>query len=376
MHFKYIFLHLLLCSSSIVYSQISEKLTFSPYIKSHTFFNPGSHKVSDKNNAYCRGAGTNVYYLAKPKIRLVAGYGLGIVDSLQYDNNYTKNATFHQLDINGVFSIAEGKRIQPLLYIGYAFNYIPQLADFNKKTLGTNLNIGYGLDVKLTNYLSAVYTNTYGVSLSEDYRYNFRHQLGINYNFNLFQNRKTIAELASYQSRLEYDLALIGNLEVQNDSLTQISNQVTSKTVENYKLKEEVNSLKASKATLEKEYAKIQAENRDLNAALRTYQFFRDSVTLVRQSDFYALDSVGNIVGSVPQILSGKWYVGVINYTTYSDALSMLNIIEQNGVESPMILYHGGYYTILGYLTSNSEKVIEGWNAISNKTGNFKLYQF
>lgn len=358
------------------FGQITENLIFHPYVKSHTFYDSGSHKISDNNDAFCKGAGLNVYFLVKPKVRISAGYGLAWIDDLTYNAFSTKNAAFHQVDLNGAYSIFEGKRIQPLLLIGYAFNVIPDLKDFDASRLTTNLNLGYGVDVKVNNYASIIYSNTYGVSLSEDFRYNFRHQLGVGINFNAYQSKQTKQSISDFQRRIEYDLNWIERLELQVDSLTEISNQVTAKTVENYRLKQSIDELSQVNTKLELEKLQLISKNAYLLDSLRKVLFFSDSIVSVRYSDFYMLDSMGNIAGSLTPDYANTYYVAITNYNSFIDASSMLLNSELNGFESPQIVYHAGCYAIMSALTKKREEVIPKWNALTNKAGNYKLYKF
>ncbi len=367
-------LQTLLCTS--IYAQSQHNLRYNPYLKSHTFFDKGSHNISDKNNAWCKGAGVNVFWQAKPAIILSAGYGLGFIDSLKYEENFTNNAAFHQLDVNAIYSPFINRKIQPALFFGYAFNYIPQLKDFETASFGTNVNLGYHLEVQVKPFLNLRYANTFAISLSEHIRYNFKHELGLVYNLNNFKSTSTMQEMSEYQARVEQNLEEFARYETTIDSLKKISGTAAAKTIENYKLKETISLIVEEKNKLMQDKALLESENATLKDTLAELLFYRDSVTEVRKTDFFIIDSIGGVKSSLSNNFSDGYYIAIPNYISYEEAVK--GKLDRNilYLGSSFILYHNGSYTILSYLTNNSEQVIDKWRELGEMPANIRIYKF
>ena len=367
---------LLTLFGSVSQAQIFDNLRYNPYLKSHTFFDEGSHKISDKNNAWCRGAGLNLFWQAKPTLTLATGYGIGFIDSLKYEENFTNNAAFHQLDINAIYAPFNRRLIQPALFLGYAFNYIPQLKDFGSASFGTNVNLGYQVEVKVKPFLNLRYANTFGISLSEHIRYNFKHELGLVYNLNKFKSSSTELEISDYQARIEQDLKTFDKYEAKLDSLTKISETVADKTIENYKLKETISLVVEQKNKLLQDKALLESNNAILKDTIAELLFFRDSIIAVRKTDFFIIDSIGGVKSSLSNNFSDGFYIAVPNIMSYEEAVKGKLDRDILYPGSSFILYHNGYYTILSYLTNNSEQVINKRRELGEMPSHFRIYKF
>lgn len=358
------------------YGQILDHLSYNPYLKSHTFFDEGSHKISDKNNAWCKGAGLTVFWQAKPKVAISAGYGLGFIDSLLYEQQFTKNATFHQLDINAVYSPLNNKLIQPGLFIGYAFNYIPQLKNFSQSSFGTNLNLGYQIEIKLKPYIDLRYASAFGVSLSDNIRYNFKNELGLVYNLTNYKSKSSKMEIQRYQQRIEQDLEAFDSYNSKIDSLSKIAETIASKTIEIYKLKETISNLSDEKNVLIKNFENLEKENRLLQDSLSELHFLKDSITSAKRSEFYLVDSIGAVQSALPIEFSSGYYVAIPNYLFYTDVTQSQISRELVNLGSTFIVYHNGYYAILSFLTDNSNEVRTKWRELGQIPSNFRIYKF
>ncbi len=358
----YVFICLLFNTNLL--AQNIEKFSFSPYAKTHKFYDVGTYKIGNSSTAKTKGIGVNVNFDLAKRLKLIGGYSFSMVDSLKYGDNVTSNAELHQVELNAAVNLPSVSVVNPYIYFGYQFNALPQLRSLDLKSNGWNANFGVGTEFKINPSLGIHYSLTYGFSFSDNIRHNFEHQFGVVVHPSKFYKR-TIQPTLNYQKEKIITQTIdLGNLNLENDSLkkllTKLDNLALLK-ASNKVLVSRVEKLQTS-LTLEKQLKsnaleKLKTCNTSIDSLKKENKALTQLKDSIEKTEFLNSNYLVNIEGVklTNQNLIKGYYLIFDELLELSEVDSVLKNEYYINFENKFIKKIGDFYQVLGFLSVSEE---------------------
>ncbi len=358
------------CSFQSV-AQKHDPARYSVYYKTHRFYDPGVYTLGSTNNAKAQGGGIEVLKDVSKRITLGLGYGFMQVDSLAYGNLATSQAAHHQIEGNVGLKLLQTKRVKPYVFFGYAYNHMSQLESFDVKPYGAYVNFGSRCEIKLTTNLAVAYGLTYNFSLSENMRYNFRHQYGL-----VFTPR-LIKQSNSNDRRVEedYQEALAIENQLLKEQLDSVQHLVDIQS-ELEKSPEENSLLVAYNADLNQKIEQLEQDNQRLLDELRTKRFLSDSLLLTDFSGYTFINDKGDVISLNVSELKKGYYLSFVNASSLKKAQELMANEHFSSLESVYILNRFDTFLVVGYLTEKERVAKKYLEKIDENKYNYRIFHF
>ena len=361
-----------------VHAQKNEGIGLFPYVKSNAFYDPGQYALSETSSAQDIGLGISIYKDLSNRVTLFGGYGISVIDGLQYGSEVTSNATYSQLDINIAYNLKERVRLKPSVFFGYGYNYISQLKEFNEKPYGMNINFGAGSELRITNGIGLGYTLTYGFSLADQIRHNFRHQFGLIIRPSNFSNHYSTPKQNNDRvvdntmdteeiARLQKEKARLAS---ENDSLRRAWNTRSGNPIEERSLIADYNE------ELNQKIAYLEEDNQRLLEELRSKRFLTDSILLEDFNMFIVLDPTGAEVDLKKQEMKPGYYLALLGFSSEEVARDSMKTGQFKDITEKYIIKKNTDFAIVGFLSTELEVAMQQYNLIEKKKYLYRVYVF
>lgn len=336
------------------------------YAKWHNFYSAGVYEVGNTNNATGNGLGISVDKDITKRFSLFGGYSFALADSLPYNNFYSSNAIFHQLDANLALKLGTIWKVKPYLFAGYTYNYIQQIDKFGFNNDGLSINLGTKAEIEITERIGLGYQMTYGFSLSQNIPFNFKHQIGIVYHPAIGRSRQVNRPRKSIKDSEEYDIIRLKNdlLASQVDSMQS----VVAQQINNQKEPEEDKSLIVNyNIQLQEQVKYLEADNQRLLEEIRSKRFITDSIYTAAYKGYTVIDTSGKVINLQSENLPKGYYL----ISKYFDELSQAKASLTSSLFTPLSIRHllnrKANFQVLGFISTSRQEALDYFNSLADQ---------
>ncbi|MFT4876192.1 MAG: hypothetical protein ACI9AU_001028 [Bacteroidia bacterium] len=327
------------------------------YAKWHNFYSAGVYELGNTNNATGNGLGISLNKEITKRFSLFGGYSFALADSLPYNNFYTGNAIFHQLDVNLALKLGTIWKVKPYIFSGYTYNHIQQIDKFGFNNDGLSINLGTKAEIEIADRIGLGYQMTYGFSLSQNIPFNFKHQLGIVYHPSIGsrrgvnKSREIIVDSEEYENiRLKNDL-----LSSQVDSMQS----VVAQQINNQKEPEEDKSIIANyNIQLQEQVKYLEEDNQRLLEEIRSKRFITDSLYTAIYNGYTVIDISGKVIALQGEDLPSGYYLMSNDFDQLPDAKASLASSHFAPLPIRYILNSKANFKVLGFISTSKEEAL------------------
>ena len=376
---KYLVLAItLLASVNQANAQQAKDISLFGYAKSHQFYNQGVYKITETSKATGYGFGVSINKPLNNHLSIFGGYGIALADSLQYGDNHTSNALFHQLDVNLSVNLLTGRKLRPYMYTGYAYNHIQQIDLFGMKNDAMNINAGAGMEYSISDAFGLGYQLTYAFSLKENIPFNFRHQFGVVYYPRSFvkRDRTKVTEETNSRHKETIDNTELTQLKVVNAALAHkndsLRNILGSK-VEPVELLEDKGLIVSYNDELLGKIKHLEEDNQLLLDELRSKRYASDSIYRFDYNGYTVIDTAGQVQNISSLDLESGYYLMAKNLNTIAE----MRIFNRNknfiSLKKKVFLIRNNKYYVLGFVGNDREAALKVLSAITSQKYNYAI---
>ena len=333
------------------------------YAKWHNFYSAAVYEVGNTNNAKGKGVGISVNKDLTKRFSFFGGYSFALADSLPYNNFYTGNAVFHQLDANLALKLGTIWKVKPYVFSGYTYNHIQQIDKFGFNNDGLSINLGIKAEIEITERIGLGYQMTYGFSLSQNIPFNFKHQLGLVYHPSMGGRKQINKSRESIVDSDEYENIILKNdlLSSQVDSMQS----VVAQQINNQKEPKEDKSLIANyNIQLQEQVKHLEADNQILLEEIRSKRFKTDSIHAAIYSGYTVTDKSGKVISLQSEDLPSGYYLISKDFDELPDAKASLASSLFTPLPIKYVLNSKANFLVLGFISTSKQEALRYYNSL------------
>ena len=336
------------------------------YAKWHNFYSAGIYEVGNTNSATGNGLGISVNKDLTKRFSLFGGYSFALADSLPYNNFYSSNAVFHQLDANLALKLGTIWKVNPYIFSGYTYNHIQQIDKFGFNNDGLSINLGTKAEIEISERIGLGYQMTYGFSLSQNIPFNFKYQLGIVYYLTMGGRKQINKSRESIVDSEEYE-----NIRLKNHLLSSrvdSMQSVLAQQINNQKEPEEDKSLIANYNTqLQEQVKHLEADNQRLLEEIRSKRFVTDSIYAGIYNGHTIIDTSGKVLTLQSEDLPSGYYLLSKDFDELLDAKSSYVSSLFASLPIRYVLNSKANFKVLGFISTSKEEALFYYTSLADR---------